>query len=325
MRLFLTGGSGYLGGRLAARLLARGDRVDALVRPASARAELERGGARCFEGDVTDRYSMREAMSGADWVVHAAALLDFSAPETEMERVNVAGAENVASLAWKLGVPRLLFLSSIAAFGGSAPDGSPSTETSPPALPMPSVYSATKRAGEAAVAAWGERGLAVNVVYPSLVYGPPGKGSGANALLRQIARGRLRLLVGADRWTSWVFIDDLVDGLLGVIDRAPAGESYLLAGEAATVGDLVGRVCSIAEVRPPLVGLPAALAAPLGALARALYRLRGRRPPFRYEQLESLRRHWRFDDAKARTGLDWRPRGLEAGLPPTVRHLLELE
>ena len=57
------------------------------------------------------------------------------------------------------------------------------------------------------------------------------------------------------------------------------------------------------------------------ALASPLYRLRGRRPPIPVEQLESLRRHWAFDDRRARIELDWQPRGLEAGLPPTLEHL----
>ena len=57
-------------------------------------------------------------------------------------------------------------------------------------------------------------------------------------------------------------------------------------------------------------------------LAAPLYRLRGRRPPISPDQLDSLARHWAFDDARARTELDWQPRGLDEGLPPTVEFLL---
>ncbi len=61
-------------------------------------------------------------------------------------------------------------------------------------------------------------------------------------------------------------------------------------------------------------GLPLRLAPPF-------YRLRGRRPPIPVEQLASLERHWAFDDARARAELDWRPRPLADGLPPTLDHL----
>jgi nucleoside-diphosphate-sugar epimerase len=56
-------------------------------------------------------------------------------------------------------------------------------------------------------------------------------------------------------------------------------------------------------------------------LSAPLYRLRGRRPPFSTEQLNSLERHWAFDDSRARAELDWHPRGLDEGLPPTVELL----
>ncbi len=81
-----------------------------------------------FPGDITVRASMREGMSGADWVIHAAADLDLTGPAGRMEQVNVAGSENVASLASKLGVPRFLSVSSVAYFGGSPADGSLATE-----------------------------------------------------------------------------------------------------------------------------------------------------------------------------------------------------
>ena len=94
---------------------------------------------------------MREAMSGADWVVHAAAELDFQVPEERMRRINVDGSRNVATLAWKLGVGRFLSVSSMACFGGSPADGTPADESFPPQLPFPSPYSATKFDGQQAI------------------------------------------------------------------------------------------------------------------------------------------------------------------------------
>ena len=74
-------------------------------------------------------------------------------------------------------------------------------------------------------------------------------------------------------------------------------------------------------MQPPRLNLPLGLARAGLILSGPFYRLRGFRPPFSAEQLNSLERHWAFDDSRARTELDWKPRSLDEGLPPTVAYL----
>jgi nucleoside-diphosphate-sugar epimerase len=322
MRVFLTGGTGYIGRVLARRLVDEGHEVRALVRATSQVEPLREVGIATFTGDVGDRFSMREGMSGADWVIHAAAELLPAAPEARMRGTNVEGSENVASLAYKLGVGRFLSVSSIASFGGSPADGSPATEEAQPLLPFPSLYGATKHAGERAIREWAQRGLRVNTVYPSLVYGPPGKKEGSNYFLRQIVKGRIPAVVGGDRKASWVYLDDLVDGVLKVMATAPPGRDFLLTGDVTTVRSLVDRVSRLGGVRPPRLSLPVPAARALMAASLPFFMLRGRRPPIAPEQLRSLSRHWAFDDTRARSELGWTPRTLDEGLPPTVDYLL---
>jgi dihydroflavonol-4-reductase len=323
MRFFVTGATGYIGTAFCRRLVGAGHEIRALVRPSSRTDELRSLGVATFVGDLGDRASMREGMSGADWVVHAAAELDPASPVTRMEAANVAGSENVASLAWKLGVPRFLSVSSIAWFGGSPPDGSAATEDSPVLLPFPTPYSATKHAGQQAIRAWAARGLRLNTVFPGLVYGPPGKQGGANTLLRALLRERFPALVGADRKASWVYLEDVVAGMVAVIERAPPGRDFLLAGEIATVRELADRLCTLGGVRSPRREVSPRVARWALWLSAPLLRLAGRRPPIPPAQVASLERHWAFDDARARRELDWHPRPLAAGLPPTVAMLAE--
>jgi len=321
MRIFLTGGTGYIGRALAARLCADGHEVRALVRTTSNTAPLAAVGALTFPGDITDRASMREGMSGADWVIHAAAELSLAVSDGAISGTNVVGSENVASLAYKLGVGRFLSVSSMAWWGGSAEDGSPSDETSPPMLPFPTRYSATKHAGEQAIQQWAKRGLRVNTVFPSLVYGPPGKKEGANFLIRQLLLGRFPLLVGADRKTSWVFLDDLIDGMVRVMAQAPPGRGYLFAGGVATVRELAERTHGLGGARPPRLSVPLPLAEAAALLATPFYRLRGRNPPIPREQLRSLGRHWAFSDARAQQELGWRATDFGEALERTVAYL----
>ncbi len=322
MRIYLTGATGYIGGALALRLRAEGHEVRALVRSSSRTELLAAIGVGLFPGDLADRASLREGMSGADWVIHAAAELDLEAPAERMASANVEGSENVASLASKLGVPRFLSISSIARWGGSPDDGTPATESTPQRLPLPTRYAVTKAAGEAAIAEWGRRGLAVVTVYPSLVYGPPGKKRGANALLRQLYLGRFPVLVGADRKSSWIFLDDLIEGIVRLLERGRPGAGYLMTGDIATTRELAERVAALGGAPAPRRELGVGAARLFFRLAAPVYRLRGRRPPVPLEQLRSLERHWAFDDARARAELDWHPRSLDDGLPVTIESLL---
>ncbi|MDX1645363.1 MAG: hypothetical protein R3244_13495, partial [Thermoanaerobaculia bacterium] len=113
-----------------------------------------------------------------------------------------------------------------------------------------------------------------------------------------------------------------------IVERAPeavpAGRDYLLAGDVATVEEIADRVASIAGVDAPKWKLSVTQARLLTRLMAPIFRLRGRRPPIDLEQLGSLERHWNFDDSRARRELDWQPRSLDDGLPPTVEYLKRL-
>lgn len=328
MRIYLTGATGYIGSALARRLLGAGHELRAQVRATSdpaVVAALAAGGATTCVGDIRDRYSLREGMSGADWVIHAAADLDFGGPEERMRGANVDGCENVASLASKLGVGRFLLVSSVAVWGGSPADGSAADEETPRSAAHPSLYGATKAGGEVAVRRWAEQGLRTNVVWPSLVYGPPGKRSGINPLLRALVRGRFPALVGAQRRTSWIYLEDLVEAMVRVIERAPVGRDYLLAGAIASVAEAAELTCNLAGTRPPRLRLPVGLADLALRLAGPWLARKGRRSPFSRAQLANLARHWAFSDQRARRELAWEPRPLAAGLPPTVAFLRGLD
>ncbi|HEX4952264.1 MAG TPA: NAD-dependent epimerase/dehydratase family protein [Thermoanaerobaculia bacterium] len=321
MRIFLTGATGYLGGALARRLVAEGHQLSAVVRDIERAAPLGELGVQLHRGDIEDRYSLREGMAGADWVVHSAALVAIDGDGEAMRRANVDGSENVASLAYKLGVGRFLSISSVVYFGGSPDDGSLADESAPIRSPFPSPYSATKHAGQKVIEEWAHRGLKVNTVYPGLIYGPPGKKAGANYLLRRIAKGRVPVLVGADRKASWVHLDDVVEALVRILAGAPPGRGYLLAGDVVTTGELVALLCRLAGVAPPRLRLSFGLARFGLGLAAPFYRLRGRRPPVAPGELASLERHWAFDDSRARQELGWQPRTLAEALPGMVDFL----
>jgi nucleoside-diphosphate-sugar epimerase len=117
MKVFVTGATGFLGGRLTQKLLDRGDEVVAPVR----RDDVDLGGAHVVHGDVSNRRALRNGIRGCDAVFHVAARYEVGIPRTErdaMFEVNVRGTENVLDAA--AGVARVVDVSTIRSSGCSS-------------------------------------------------------------------------------------------------------------------------------------------------------------------------------------------------------------
>src|SRR5690349_9672022 len=99
MKYFVTGATGFVGGTLAKKLRGQGHDVHASVRTPSKAGELEALGVKLFQGDITEKESMREAMQGVDGVYHVAAWYKIGARDkSQAERINVGGTRNVLEL-----------------------------------------------------------------------------------------------------------------------------------------------------------------------------------------------------------------------------------
>jgi len=218
VRVLLTGGTGFLGRRVAARLVSE-HAVRLLVRPGPARGGLA-AGVEIAAGDVTDRDSLVAAMAGCDAVVHAAALVKIVAPRSEFERVNVGGLDNVLAAARQAGVGRIAYVSSFIALGPSERGpGGVLDETAEPLRAgrrWINEYERSKSLADAAARAAIARGAPLSVVYPAVIYGP-GELTEGNIVVRHIldlAHGRLPALLGRPerRW-SYAFVEDVADGV----------------------------------------------------------------------------------------------------------------
>ncbi|MBW1722022.1 MAG: NAD-dependent epimerase/dehydratase family protein [Deltaproteobacteria bacterium] len=122
MKVFLTGGTGFLGQPLTQKLIQRGWEVIALVRnPDSTQAKaIKAMGAQLVKGDITESGSMREAMGGTDVVIHSAAWYELGITkkaQAVMWTINVKGTENTLGLAVELGIPKIIYISTIMVFG----------------------------------------------------------------------------------------------------------------------------------------------------------------------------------------------------------------
>ena len=122
MRVFVTGGTGYIGGYVVRKLLARGDDVTVLARDSQSAAaqSLQKAGALVVQGDVTDKESMRGGMTGAEMLYHIAAWYRVGVRDRKPAyEANVEGTRNTLGLAVELDVPRIVYVSTVGVYGNT--------------------------------------------------------------------------------------------------------------------------------------------------------------------------------------------------------------
>ena len=319
MKVFVTGGTGFIGGHVVRRLLERGDEVVALVRSREKGRELEELGAQLVEGDLSSSDVIREACEGCDAAIHGAAVYKVGIPKSEREAMhdaNVRGTERVLDAAWQAAVPRIVYVSTINVFGntkGEVVDESYEREPGD----WVSVYDETKWLAHQAAKERIGKGAPIVIVQPGGVYGP-GDHSEVGNVIDQTRTGKLRALPFAGLGLNLVYVDDVADGILLAHDKGKVGESYVLGGERATMRQMADKTAAIAGRKPPKRDMPSGvikLAAPAGPVVG---KLMGFPPNFR--ELISASdgvTYWAKDD-KARSELGYSPRDLDTGLRQTL-------
>jgi UDP-glucuronate 4-epimerase len=275
MTIILTGAAGFIGYHTADRLLARGETVvgvdefnayyDPALKEARA-AQLEgRKGFRMVRMDVADAGAFAALVrdAGADRVVHLAAQagVRWSIDHPfAYQRANLAGHLSVLEACRHApGLRHLVYASSSSVYG-DRPLAGPFREDDPVDQPV-SLYAATKRAGELMSTVYGKLyGLPQSGLRFFTVYGPWGRPDMAYfSFTRKIRAGEPIEVYGQGKLArDFTFIDDIVDGVVDVLDRPPA------AGE--------NRILNIGDSRPvDLMSMIAALEQALGREARKIF------------------------------------------------------
>jgi dihydroflavonol-4-reductase len=245
-QVFLTGGSGFIGGALCSRLIETGDAVRALARSPVAAQKVAARGAEAFDGHVLDEDRLAAGMAGCD-VVHHVAGVNTHCPDDPgwLMRVNVEGTEAVLRAAARAGVRRVVMTSSAASLG--EPQGTVGTEETAHRGSYLSVYDRSKHEGELAAFAAGER-LALEVVTlnPSSVQGP-GRASGNGKLIIDYLNGKLPAFV--DVPVSVVDVADVAEAHRLAAERGRPGARYVLNGATVPSPQALELVAELSGVR----------------------------------------------------------------------------
>lgn len=306
MKALVTGANGFTGSHLVRVLQQRGDCVVGLVRKSSNLARLSNCNLQLVYGDITDRDVLRVAMAGVDTVFHTAAYVELGlVNEAEMERINVEGTRAVLEVAQAVGVPKVVYCSTIGVFGDTG--GKVVNETfKRTQTDFSSAYDRTKYEAQQLVDRFATQGLPIVSILPSGIFGTDDPHFGL--VMQQFLKGRLKLWAGGDRVTGIVHVDDLVAAMILAAEKGKPGEHYIIsAGELTTreMFEIFERETGIPvprEAPKPLVRLAGNLLDPIGRLFKW-------QPPLSRERVHYVYdRCVRVDATKAHQELSWHPR-----------------
>ena len=242
MKIFLTGGTGFIGRPLTRCLIARGWNIVALVLKSESKqaGALTSIGAQCFAGDITDRESMRAGMKGADIVVHNAGMYELGVTGDRrklMQAINVSGTDNVLSLALELGIPRSVYVSSAVVWGETGTGAC--DETYQRQKPYNSYYEQTKTEAHEIAQQYQRRGLPLIIVCPNGVVGPNDHSSYGYFLRMYLNHLLMPYGWAPDIINSLVHVNDVAEGIALAAEKGQIGETYILAGEPISRREMV--------------------------------------------------------------------------------------
>jgi nucleoside-diphosphate-sugar epimerase len=319
MRAFVTGGTGFIGGRVVRRLRDRGDAVVALVRSPAGATDLAALGCELVEGDLTSLDAIRRGVQGCDAAFHIAAVYKVGIPASQreaMHEANVSGTENVLDAAAEANVKKIVYVSTVGVFGdthGEIVDERFRREGER----FLSCYEETKYRSHQVALDRISKGAPILIVQPGGVYGP-GDHSELGNIIEQTRTGKLKMLMFPETGFNLVHVDDVAEGILLAHDRGKIGESYVLGGEISTMGDLIRKVADLTGRDAPSRTMPVSLmkmAIPIGPVVGKMMGF----PPNLRELIRSSDHvtYWATDE-KARRELGYTPRSMDTGLRQTL-------
>lgn len=297
----MTGGSGFVGGRLIPALRARGVDVVALARSDSSAKTVEALGATSARGDLDAKDALEKAFAGCDVVFHAAAHTDQFDPVEVHMRITTRGTENVLAAARAAGVKRFIHVGTEAVLA----DGKPiirADESRPIPAKAMGAYPLTKGLAEQAViAANGKDGLETVVVRPRFVWGK-GDTNLLPEFVAAVKAGTFGWIGGGHYLTSTVHVDNVIEGMLLAAERGKPGEIYFLTdGEPVEFRDFITKMLATQGVDVSRSrNVPRWLARSLVTLTSWM-----KKPPLTKTAFALMAHEVTVDDSKARRELGY--------------------
>jgi len=315
MKILVTGGSGFLGARLVAQLLASGHHVLALARSTASQQKVAAIGASPVAGELNGE---RIELPPVDAVVHAAAHFHFAGPRAQYFRTNVDGTKALLDASRRAGAKTFVFVSAAGIIMDDR--GSPVHLADESAATHPrsfSSYLASKAQAESAVLMANGPGFRTLALRPPAIWGPGDMWS--RELPRAIAARQFGFIDRGDYLYSTCHVDNLIEAIECALERGAAGRAYFVNdAETRTFREFVRTVASLESLSiEKLPSLPYGVAFFVGRVLESVWPLTRQAgdPPLSRSMVRMIGREFTTSDAAARRELGYRSKiGLADGL-----------
>jgi dihydroflavonol-4-reductase len=319
-KILVTGGSGFIGKHLVARLAELGHEVRNLDprSPADTSPHVEH-----VAGSVLDTDLVNECLRDVDQVYHLAGLPGMWMPKKDdFDAVNFGGTGIVLAAARKRGGARFLHCSTESILFPSSRENVAGLDA-PPSDEMPGRYTRSKRMAEELAMQAAASGFPVVVGTPTMPIGPHDHNlTPPTAMLRHFLNKRLCLYL--DFIVNLVDVRDVASGLVLAMERGQVGHRYILGGESTPLRQILQTMSEISGRRSLHIAVPAAVAGKAAAVLEFIADHVTRRPPSGTEEgVKIALRATALSSEKARRELGYEPRPIEPALQETIAYLME--
>lgn len=309
---FVTGATGFIGGKIVERLLAEGRKVRALSRRPL--PELEAKGVEVIPGDLNDIHALERGCKSADAVFHVAGRVGVWGPRQDFFQVNVEGTRNLLGAAQRAHVPRFIYTSSpsVVYNGGDLRNVD---ESAPRCMHAPCAYPTSKAAAEIEVLKAHSDAFRTVALRPHLVWGPGDR----NVVPRVMAlahAGKLKIVGHGKNQVDVTHITNVVDahllaeGALVQPNSPAGGKAYFITnGQPVVLWDWINQILTGVGIAPVTKRVPLPVAYAVGGALEAWWNIKGKEgdPPMtRFVAKELATDHW-FNLSAARRDLAYHP------------------
>jgi dihydroflavonol-4-reductase len=322
MKIFITGGTGFIGKVVVKQLIDQGHTLILAVRPTSNVQDLQDTHIELVKVDLFDRCHLEKRMFGCDCLIHLANVYSFWDKDASIyERVNVNATRVVYESALQAGVKKVIHVCTAVMWGNAE---QPYNEETPLGEKVFSRYAASKqKMDEIAWQCYKEHGLPLVGVYPAAVIGP-GDVKSSGQMVADIVKGRLPARGLEDSRITFVDVRDTADAIMKIAEQDNLiGQRFILGNEAISLKDYMSYISEAAGVKLPLIKLPNWGVWAVSGLVSALAALT-KRPPLwgmSLDQTRTFMNGFECEGNKAveELGVHYRP--VRVSLLDTVRWL----
>jgi nucleoside-diphosphate-sugar epimerase len=315
MRIFVTGGTGFIGSSLVQRLILEGHEVRVLARSEHAIKIVHDLNAAPIAGDITEPGTWQDDVPSANTVVHCAAFVSDWGRRREYQHVNVNGTRNILDAVKDWGGD-FVHISSMAVHGfrpGAYNEASPIRRGGHP-------YCDSKAAAEQLIDTAVAEGLKASIVRITAVYGP-GDPHIIIKFLEQAKSGRIFIIGKGNQPSNMIYIDDVIEGLMSLIRKGcEPGERYVLNNPLAPdMLSLIKRALEALELNARIIHMPLMIARGIACLLESKGYLSRNRPRLTHYAVIAMGNSCTYSTEITMRNLNWSPKtSIEEGFSRTI-------